>query len=419
MKYVIKAGILVLNIIYGFMKLLPQQKKVVFLSRQSDTPSIDITMLRDKIGQLHPDYRVELLCKMLDKSPRAALGYSLHMLRQMHHLATAEVAILDSYCIAVSILKHRSSLLVVQMWHSVGTMKKFGYSILDNPEGSSAEIARLMKMHANYDYVLAGGEGYKAHLADGFNCSQDIIKTLPLPRVERLKDPAHRQEMLREILDTYPQLNAGPRADAGHMGKMDLQANAVQMGETDLRADTASQADIAKRAKKNIVYAPTFRKVNNDEFLMALRELCEAVDYNKYNLIIKAHPLSDLHGFNAAGAIVDTRFSSTDMLYAADIVISDYSCIIYEAAILDKPLYFYIYDYEDYMSSREVYMDYMSEVPGPVERSAKALMADIDAADYNMDRLHAFLNKYVFTGSKHETEDIVKFIFDHRKRGYR
>ncbi len=85
------------------------------------------------------------------------------------------------------------------------------------------------------------------------------------------------------------------------------------------------------------------------------------------------------------------------MLYISDVVISDYSCIIYEAAILDKPLYFYTYDYEDYMSSREIYMDYKAEIPGPMEGSAKALLDDIDAGNYDMDRLHTFLHKYVFT----------------------
>ncbi len=81
--------------------------------------------------------------------------------------------------------------MIIQMWHSVGTMKKFGYSILDKPEGSSSKVAELMKMHANYDYILAGGDGYKEHLADGFRYSLDKIVTLPLPRVERLKDPKY------------------------------------------------------------------------------------------------------------------------------------------------------------------------------------------------------------------------------------
>ncbi len=107
MKGIIKAGICILNVIYGILKLLPQQKKVVFLSRQSDSPSIDITMLQDKITELHPDYKTIVLCKKLNNGISSAIEYCFHMLRQMYHLATSEIAILDSYCIAVSIMHHQ------------------------------------------------------------------------------------------------------------------------------------------------------------------------------------------------------------------------------------------------------------------------------------------------------------------------
>ena len=85
-------------------------------------------------------------------------------------------------------------------------MKKFGYSILDKPEGSPSKLAKLMKMHANYDYILAAGEGYKEHLAEGFNYPLDKIVTLPLPRMELLKDEDHRNDTLQKIFKIYPEL---------------------------------------------------------------------------------------------------------------------------------------------------------------------------------------------------------------------
>ena len=66
MSLIIRAGILILNLIYCFMKLLPQQKKIVFLSRQGDSPSVDFTMLEKKIKELHPDYETIMLCKKLN-----------------------------------------------------------------------------------------------------------------------------------------------------------------------------------------------------------------------------------------------------------------------------------------------------------------------------------------------------------------
>ena len=40
------------------------------------------------------------------------------------------------------------------------------------------------------------------------------------------------------------------------------------------------------------------------------------------------------------------------MLHIADYVITDYSCILYEAGFMGKPLYFYAFDYDSYNKNR-------------------------------------------------------------------
>lgn len=375
MSIIVKFGTFILNILYGIMKLLPQRKKLVIISRQSDEPSLDIKMIEKVFKDLHTDYQVVVLCKKIGPGFGGKISYVFHMLRQMYHLATSEFAVIDSYCIPVSILNHRKNLLIIQMWHSIGTMKKFAYSILDKPEGSSSKIAGLMKMHKNYDYILSAGDGYKDHLAQGFNYPVEQIVTLPLPRVEVLKDENYAAAVRRRVLKVYPNL----------------------------------------AEKKTIVYVPTFRKANDDDFLTALTELCNSIDYERYNLVVKAHPLTNLTGFDGGRAIIDKAFSSFDMLFIADAVISDYSCIMYEAAVLKKPIYLYTYDYDAYMSSRDIYMDYKAEVPGPICYDAGTLTAAIEDGSYDYDKLQNFLDKYVYTGSQHETKDIVDFIFEHRK----
>lgn len=375
MSLIIKLGTLFLNILYGILKILPQKKKLTIISRQSDSPSLDINILSKVFKELHPDYEVVVLCKKIGPGLGGKISYCLHMLSQMYHLATSEFIVVDSYCILVSLLNHRKSLLIIQMWHSIGTMKKFAYSILDKPEGTSSKVAHLMKMHHNYDFILAGGDGYKDHLAQGFNYPIEQIVTLPLPRVEVLKDKEYGDSIRKKISETYPQLSK----------------------------------------KKNIVYVPTFRKVNDDDFLKALTDLCDSVDYDNYNLIVKVHPLTELGGFDGGKAIIDKKFSSFDMLFVADSVVSDYSCIMYEAAVLKKPIYLYSYDYDIYMSTRDIYMDYKAEVPGPICYDGKALTDAISEGSYDYDKLDHFLNKYVYTGSNHETKDIVDFMFEHKK----
>lgn len=375
MSLIIKTGILILNILYSFIKLFPQKKKITIISRQSNEPSLDITMLADKINELHHDHEVVILCRTLDGGITKKAGYLLHMISQMYHMSTSEAVILDSYCIAASILRHKNTLLIIQMWHSIGTMKKFGYSILDKEEGSSSKIAKLMKMHSNYDYIFSAGDGYKEHLAQGFNYPADKIITMPLPRVELLKNREYGNLKRGEIFNTYPALDG----------------------------------------KINLLYVPTFRKTDDEAFIASLEELCKAVDYDKYNLIVKPHPLTNMSGFKPCSAITDKEFSSFDMLFACDIVISDYSCIMYEAAVLNKPIYLYTYDYDEYMRTRDIFMNYLDEVPGPVCHTAAQLISSINSSAYDFEKLRSFLNKYVYMGSLHETEDMVNFIFEHRK----
>lgn len=374
MNIILKIGVKILQALYLLFKRLPSKQKISFISRQSNMASLDFILLSEKIQQMHPDYEQAMLCRKIEDGFLLKLKYCCHLLVQMYHLATSKIVILDSYSILVSVLSHKSDLLIIQMWHSVGTMKKFGYSILDQKEGSSSKIAYIMRMHANYDYILAASDGYKTHLAEGFNYPLSKIITLPLPRVELLKDETYAKQKKEEIYKFYPQL----------------------------------------KHKKTILYVPTFRKSNDSSFQNAIIELADAVNYENYNLIIKAHPLAGFSGEHSQ-AIIDSHFTSFDMLFACDYIISDYSCIIYEAAILKRPIYLYDYDYREYMGSRDIYMDYKKEMPDTICTTAAETVQAIENNICDPEDIENLLHKYVYTGSQHETQDIVEFIFNHLK----
>ena len=165
-------------------------------------------------------------------------------------------------------------------------------------------------------------------------------------------------------------------------------------------------------SKKNILYAPTFRKTEDEqqEFSLAVDALKRALmPYSsEFNLIVKAHPLSNV-------AFEYPEFSSFDMLAVADHLISDYSCIIYEGAVMHIPLHFYTYDYEAYMASRDIYMDYPNEIPNRMYHDPAALLESIHFGNYDMGRQEAFLRKYVSYDRTHITQDIVDFIWGNRK----
>lgn len=369
MIIIIKLGTVFLNIIYAFMKLLPAKKKVVMLSRQNNQPSDEFIMIKEELKRQHPEIEVVMLCRTLDGGIFSTFfrkaTYLFHMFVQMFHLATSQVAILDTYCIAVSLLRHKKSLTVIQMWHSMGTMKKFGYTALDKEEGSRHELAYAMKMHQNYDYVFASAEAYKEHLASGFHCDVRKIITMPLPRLDLLKSKQYESDIRKKIYGKYPKL----------------------------------------KDKQTILYCPTFRK-EEEGLKAAVDALIKAVDTEKYNLVIKLHPLSKIEVSEKAAAALE--FSSFEMLFAADYVISDYSCIVYEAAVREIPLFFYNFDMELYTGGRGLAIDYYKELPGKITGDADELIQAVEKP-YDMEALRRFSRKYVYP-TEHATKDIADFI---------
>lgn len=374
MVLIIKIGTFILNFIYLFIKLIPTKNKITMISRQSNTEPMDFRLIREEIERRNNKTKVVVLCHQLDGGINSTfinkIKYIFHMFKQMYHIATSKVVILDTYCMVISILKHKKRLKVIQIWHSMGTMKKFGYAVLGLNEGSSEKIAYAMKMHKNYDYILASSDAYKDHLASGFNCNPDIILTYPLPRYDLLVDSGFDKRCKDKIESTYPIL----------------------------------------KKKKNIVYCPTFRKYECG-FEEALNKLIECVDLNKYNLILKLHPLSKVNiDVKNDGVIIDKKYATFDMLSIADYVISDYSCVIYEAAVKNIALYFYNFDMDTYLDKRGLAIDYYKELPGIISKDPKDIINDIEKNNYDYKKLKEFSDKYV-TPSDGATKNIVDFVY--------
>ena len=375
MTFIIKFGISILNIIYCLFKLLPVKQRVVMLSRQSNHIPFEFEMLKNELKKENPKVEVKFLCKSLGSTLDAGkvstiicnLSYCLHMFVQMFYLATSKVALTDGYCITICVLKHKKSLKVIQMWHSMGTMKLFGWTALDSEEGSNSKIAKAMHMHENYDYFFASSSAYQKDLANGFRCPLEKARIFPLPRYDLLKDKEYQKNKKIEIYKMYPEL-----------------------------------ADV-----KVILYCPTFRKDETD--LGKALEKLENVVPEGSKLVIKLHPLSKLK-VKTANAICDDKFSTLEMLFVADYVISDYSCIVYEAAVMGIPLCFYNFDFDLYIGKRGFAID-MNELPGIISKDASKIMEAISKDAFDKKELKEFADKYVVP-TPHATKDIVDFILE-------
>lgn len=374
MGLIVKLGTAFLNLIFMFMKLLPVKKKITYISRQMDSEPLDFVMVKEQMQQDHPEYQHVILAKMIHKGLGAKIGYVFHMFRQMYHIATSEAVILDTYCIPISLLKQRKSLVVIQMWHALGAFKKFGLSILDTKEGSSSKVAKLMHMHEHYTYVLTSSIAAAPYFAEAFGYSKDRLKVYPLPKTDLLVSKSYHSAIVKEIESVYPQLH-----------------------DTD---------------KQIIVYAPTFRKNKADDHLKeAIEALINVVDFDAYELVIKLHPLTKMD-IDDPKVIVDHQFSSLQFFHEADVIITDYSAALFEACMLRKPIYFYDFDYASYTKNRSFYIDYKANMPGPIRENAEDLMACINAQACKVKKVENFVDLMVAPCKFSYTKDFTDFLYE-------
>ncbi len=336
----------VLNVVYFMFKLfLKPKNKITFLSRQSNEKSLDFKLLQKEIAKLSPETKQVFRLKKVDSGIVNALKYAFFILGDMYHLATSEIAVCDTYSIAVSFLNQRKSLKVFQIWHSLGATKKFGLQSLGLSEGRSEAVSRAMRMHKNYTTVFAPSKATAEFYKEAFGVEDCQIEICGLPHIDIVLNGENCRE---EFIKKNPKV----------------------------------------KGKKIIFYLPTFRS-NEEKIVDSLNEQFEN---SEFALITSLHPLSTV---DAADYGYNGEFSVFDIMKFADAVITDYSACVYEAALLCKPVYLYVPDFDDYNKNRGINVDIKKELPDCVFENVKELFVSLKSENFDLGSIKKFAEKYV------------------------
>lgn len=364
------------NSLYRLFGLFGRRDEVLFVSRKSGEPSYDYMECGKAFSA--QGYEPVYLSQHLKKS--SVLAYAGLVLRELYHLARCRVCVIDRYDPVISLLdftceptelrdalhlEFPSEPIVIQLWHAFGAFKKFGYQALDIAEGHSSDEATLFRIHRNNSWVICSGEGARKAFAEAFAC--------PIERVLPLGRPEYRK--LRDMRGATRSAKVGKSSGTG--------------------------------AKCTVLFAPTIRKYGKavDPFA----DLCNTADQvfqsSKYEVVWSAHPLTT--GKDAGGNVPTS-------LINADIVITDYSSIVYEAYLLGKMVGFYTPDIAHYRLSPGLNADPALLCPGITASSPREL-ADLleqwstDSEMYPFDELKQFIGNSFVGCSSNPAEDIVSF----------
>ncbi len=171
-------------------------------------------------------------------------------------------------------------------------------------------------------------------------------------------------------------------------------------------AEIRKKLGLENSGKKIILYAPTWRDNQHDADAGYVYESPVDFDYLKeqlqdeYIILFRAHYLvADNFDFEAyKGFIYNVSdYDDINELYAAaDMLITDYSSVFFDYAILERPMLFYMYDMKEYRDEmRGFYLD-IEQLPGPIFKTESELVETVKSIDsiVDKDRIKEFNKQY-------------------------
>lgn len=175
--------------------------------------------------------------------------------------------------------------------------------------------------------------------------------------------------------------------------------------------------------KKIILYAPTWR--DNQYYKKGEYKFASTIDFDalksalsdEYVMIVKYHYLvKDNVDWGKYKDFI-FQFGETEdiasLYLVSDILITDYSSVMFDYSVLNRPMIFFTYDLDDYKNNlRGFYFDFLAEAPGPVVLDNDSLIDAIK--NFNMEdwkeKYEAFHNKYNHCDDGHAGDKIVELI---------
>ena len=349
---------------YKFGSILPIKKNFVFsIMTHDESPSGNIRTLTkylSKVGKYSFYY--------VAKEERRAYFHLLFVLPFV--MSRAEIILMDNAFMPMSFFKVRKKTKVLQLWHGTGSIKKFGQ---DSNTGRLRELER--RHNANIDCLFVNSSGLVREYAGAFGVPESKVYATGLPRTDwllTLLSDKDRAEKIEEI--------------SGNIAKF--------MGGGSLMD------------KKIILYAPTFRdnETDNPKLHMNVSKLAETLP-DDYLIFLKLHPFVS-RAFKE-NDLPDRVINVSDyqdlneLMVVSDVLITDYSSIIFDFVVLDKPMYFFADDILDFEANgRGFYLDYRNDLPGILPSCetelGRKIVNDIEGNESNETRLkrRLFLDKY-------------------------
>jgi CDP-glycerol glycerophosphotransferase (TagB/SpsB family) len=347
-----------------FRRLPIRPSRIVLATARLPHLEGNLAFIHAALRRSRPDVRPVLLLEPYSYGLRGKLGYLLRLIRGTFYVSSARLVVVDNAYLPLHVAPHRRATTVVQVWHAVGALKRFG---LDAP---LAEPERTF-LHRYYDNVVVSSEATRGPVSTALRTPVEKVLALGTPRTDFFFDTEALAAARAHALDAYPEL-------AG---------------------------------RKVVLHAPTFRgrgrhrRAASDLDAVELRKLLP----DPYVLALKGHPNLDPDATERAGydVVIDPDYELNSLLAATDILITDYSSSIFEWALLRRPLILLVPDLVDYERDPGLYLDYRHEMIGAQVETTAEVAALIRAGDFDTSGYDAFIARHLGSCDGHASERFI------------
>jgi CDP-ribitol ribitolphosphotransferase len=311
-----------------------------------------------------PDFQVQEICKDYQKGSYLSVAKS--MLAFMRSYANAGYVVICDNHLPVASCKKRSETKVIQLWHSGGALKRFGY---DAP-GNVPDSYHGGNVYANYDLITVSADYAIEPFVRAMKTDRTKVQPIGISRTDWYFDEEKKQRIRERFAREYPQA----------------------------------------QGKRIILWAPTFRGSAGDPKLAGAAQiewLRQQLAPDEY-LIVKLHPHA-----RKKYHIGDAPMLTEELLVVTDVLISDYSSIIYDYACFGKPLVLFTPDFEEYERTCGFYEDYES-IPAYRASSGEELLTAIrDREHFDASAMQDFWKRTMSACDGHATERIIQWMRAH------
>lgn len=363
-----------------------REDKVLFVEVREPEISNSFQLLYQ---ELKTNYKYDIHAHFLRSGFVGKMEYTKRCIAMLKDMADAQYVFLNEGCNVIGSIHMRKETILTQTWHACGAFKKFGFSTAQLKFGESAEEMKKYPYYRNTAYVTLSSPKIAWAYEEAMMLSnhKECLKPVGVSRT----DVFFKQEYLAAAEEHF--YSCMPFAEG----------------------------------RKVILYAPTFRgnladAVSPDK--LDVPKLMNALGRD-YVLAVKHHPFVK-HPPKIAGACshfakdVTNELSIDELLCVSDICISDYSSLVFEYSLFERPMVFYSYDLEDYFDWRGFYYDYHELAPGPVLRTNEEVIDYIQHVDERFDRarVRQFREQFMASCDGHATQRILELVFKDTLRAY-